>query len=227
MTHNAIQARARCSSGLATHCKETNTDVTVPAPEIFAQPSREALLCNQTQAGIIYNLSHEEWWCPKPCCRNRVWILLFKFWQATRFSLASFFHLSFAVSCCGWCMWRAPEVRISQVILIWNSPKALCTWSFASRLPWNDSSTSLPAHALHGGDANTHARDARGWWGCTHASHGDTPACGSSCRSQPVGSTAASLYQPASHAHGPADDPSSHEHFPAAAAGAAETAKAS
>lgn len=33
-------------------------------------------------------------------------------------------------------------------------------------------------------------------------SHGDAPARGSSCRSQPAGSTAASLYQPASHAHG-------------------------
>lgn len=71
MTHNAIQARAHCSSSLATHCKETNMDVTVPAPEIFAQPSRETLLCNHTQAGIIYKLNHKEWWCPKLGCRNR------------------------------------------------------------------------------------------------------------------------------------------------------------
>lgn len=67
-THNA---RAHCSSSLATHCRETDVDVTVPAPEIFAQPSRETL-CNHTQAGIIYKLNHEEWWCPKLGSRNRV-----------------------------------------------------------------------------------------------------------------------------------------------------------
>lgn len=58
---------------------------------------------------------------------------------------------------------------VAQDILFWDSPKALCTWSFASRLPWNDSSTSLPAHALHGGDASSHAHDARGWGDCTYA----------------------------------------------------------
>lgn len=37
---------------------------------------------------------------------------------------------------------------------------------------------------------------------CVFHSHGYAPACGSSCRSQSVSSTTASLYQPASHAHG-------------------------
>lgn len=83
--HKAIQARAHCSPSLATHCKEIDMDVTVPAPEVFAQPSRETL-CNHTQAGIIYKLNHEGWWYPKLGCRNRVWILLLKIWQATHFS---------------------------------------------------------------------------------------------------------------------------------------------
>lgn len=74
MVHNATQARAHCSFTLATCCKETDMDVIVQ--EIFAHPSKETLLCNHTQAGVIYMLSHEGWWCPKPDCRSRVWVLL-------------------------------------------------------------------------------------------------------------------------------------------------------